>query len=70
MQHDNHDVYREKLMQPEDIAAVILLAVTQHPRAYTPVFDVYPFENVQKEDSWEAKWYGSSNEKKRELYRK
>jgi hypothetical protein len=49
---------------------VILLAVSQHPRAYTPVFDVYPFENVQKEDSWEAKWYGSSNEKKRELYRK
>ncbi len=70
MQHDNHDVYREKLMQPEDIAAVILLAVTQHPRAYTPVFDVYPFENVLREDSWEAKWYGSSNEKKRELYRK
>lgn len=70
MQHDNHDVYPEKLMQPEDIAAVILLALTQNTRAYTPVLDVYPSENVQKEDSWEAKWYGSSDEKKRELYRK
>ena len=30
MQHDNHDVYPEKLMQPEDIAEAIVHAVTQH----------------------------------------
>ena len=40
MQHDNHDVYPEKLMQPEDIAEAIVHAVTQHPRAYTPVVDL------------------------------
>ena len=69
MQHDNHDVYPDKLMQPEDIAEAILHAVTQHPRAYTPVVDVYPFEDVHKPDSWEAKWYGGSKAQKREVYR-
>ena len=69
MQHDNHDVYAEKLMQPEDIAEAILHALTQHPRAYTPVVDVYPFEDVHKPDSWEAKWYGGSKAQKREVYR-
>lgn len=69
MQHDNHDVYPEKLMQPEDIAVAILHAVTQHPRAYTPVVDIYPFEDVHKPDSWEAKWNGGSKEQKREIYR-
>ena len=62
-------VYPEKLMQPEDIAEAILNAVTQHPRAYTPVIDVYPFEDYQKPDSWESKWYGGSKEQKREVYR-
>ena len=69
MQHDNHDVYPEKLMQPEDIAVAILHAVTQHPRAYTPVVDVYPFEDFAKPDSWESKWYGGSKEQKRKIYR-
>ena len=45
MRRDNHDDDLDKLPQPEDIAEAILLAVTQHPRAYTPVFDVYPFED-------------------------
>ena len=45
-------------MQPEDIAEEIVHVVTQHPRAYTPVVDVYPFEDVHKPDSWEAKWNG------------
>ena len=45
MRRDNHDDDLDKLPQPEDISEAILLAVTQHPRAYTPVFDVYPFED-------------------------
>ena len=45
MRRDNHDDDLDKLLQPEDISEAILLSVTQHPRAYTPVFDVYPFEN-------------------------
>jgi NAD(P)-dependent dehydrogenase (short-subunit alcohol dehydrogenase family) len=45
MRRDWCDDDPDKLLQPEDISEAILLAVTQHPRAYTPVFDVYPFED-------------------------
>ena len=45
MRRENHDDDLDKLLQPEDISEAILLSVTQHPRAFTPVFDVYPFEN-------------------------
>ncbi len=45
MRRENHDDDPDKLAQPEDVADVILLAVTQHKRAYTPILDLYPFED-------------------------
>lgn len=45
MRRENHKDDLTKLAQPEDVADVILLAVTQHKRAYTPVFDVYPMKD-------------------------
>ena len=45
MGRDNHDDDLDTLPLPEDISEAILLDVTQHPRAYTPVFDVYRLEN-------------------------
>ncbi len=45
MRRENHDDDPEKLAQPADVADVILLAVTQHKRAYTPILDLYPFED-------------------------
>ena len=45
MRRENHNDDLTKLAQPEDVADVILLAVTQPWRAHTPVFDLYSTED-------------------------
>ena len=41
MRRDNHKDNLSKLAQPEDVADMIMLAVTQSPNAHTPVLSLY-----------------------------
>ncbi len=45
VRRENPDDYADKLAHPEDVADVILVAVTKQKRDYTPILDLYPFED-------------------------
>ena len=47
MRRDNHEDELSKLAQPEDVADLILLAVTQPPQVHTPTLDLYTTSNPE-----------------------
>ncbi len=49
MRRDNHKDNLSKLAQPEDVADMIMLAVTQSPNAHTPVLSLYTTSNPEIE---------------------
>jgi len=49
MRRDNHKDDLSKLAQPEDVADMIMLAVTQSPNAHTPVLSLYTTSNPEIE---------------------
>ncbi len=49
MRRDNHKDDLSKLAQPEDVADMIMLAVTQSPNAHTPVLSLYTTTNPEIE---------------------
>lgn len=49
MRRDNHKDDLAKLAQPEDVADMIMLAVTQSPNAHTPVLSLYTTTNPEIE---------------------
>lgn len=49
MRRDFHKDDLSKLAQPEDVADLVMLVVTQSPKVYTPVLSLYATENPQIE---------------------
>ncbi len=49
MRRDNHKDDLSKLAQPEDVADMIMLVVTQSPNAHTPVLSLYTTSNPEIE---------------------
>jgi 3-oxoacyl-[acyl-carrier protein] reductase len=49
MRRDNHKDDLSKLAQPEDVADMIMLAVTQSPNVHTPVLSLYTTSNPEIE---------------------
>ncbi len=55
MRRDFHKDEPSKLAQPEDVADLVMLVVTQSPKVYTPVLSLYATDNPQVEiiEHWE-----------------